>query len=167
MLVSRKRGLVVSNHGGRELDAVAATAECLPAVVDQVAGDIDVTVRGGIRRGSDIFTALLVPRDQSGDLAVHIAPQDATIVGPVTTSKPSEDKQPTLTEPASDHDRLRRRAIISGLSALLLVLSWWLVPVLGCILTILAVLILYGIVAPEPIDTYLDGNFDRHRHARW
>jgi hypothetical protein len=75
--------------------------------------------------------------------------------------------QPTPTEPAPDHGRLRRRAIVGSLSALELVLSWWLVPVLGCIFTILAVLVVYGIVAPEPIDTYLDGHFDRHRHARW
>jgi len=101
------------------------------------------------------LSPLPVPRDKFGELAIYI------------TSKPPEHKQPILTEPASDHDRLRRGAIIGGLSALLLVLSWWLVPVLGCILTILAILILHGIVAPEPIDTYLDGNFERHRHARW
>jgi hypothetical protein len=58
-------------------------------------------------------------------------------------------------------------ASIGGFSALLLVISWWLVPVVGCIVTIPAVLVLYGIVAPEPIDIYLDGNFDRHSHARW
>jgi CRP/FNR family cyclic AMP-dependent transcriptional regulator len=161
------RGLLVSNHGGRQLDAVAATAERLPAVVDHVTGDIDVIAGGGIRRGSDISKARPVPRDQSGDVAIYITPQDATIEGPVSTSKPSEHQQPTLTEPASDHDRLRRCAIIGGLSVLLLVLSWLVVPVIGCILTILAVLVLYGLAAPEPLDTHLEGNFDRHRHARW
>jgi hypothetical protein len=68
---------------------------------------------------------------------------------------------------APHHDRLRRRAIIGGFSALLLVLSLWLVPVLGFVLIVLAVLVLNGIVAPEPIDTYFDVYFDRHGHARW
>jgi len=50
--------LVVSNHGGRQLDAVAATAELLPEVVDAVAGRLEVYVDGGIRRGSDVVKAL-------------------------------------------------------------------------------------------------------------
>jgi isopentenyl diphosphate isomerase/L-lactate dehydrogenase-like FMN-dependent dehydrogenase len=50
--------LVVSNHGGRQLDAVAATAELLPEVVDAVAGRLEVYVDGGIRRGSDAVKAL-------------------------------------------------------------------------------------------------------------
>ena len=51
-------GIVVSNHGGRQLDAVASTAELLPEVVDAVAGRIEVYVDGGIRRGSDVVKAL-------------------------------------------------------------------------------------------------------------
>jgi isopentenyl diphosphate isomerase/L-lactate dehydrogenase-like FMN-dependent dehydrogenase len=51
-------GLVVSNHGGRQLDAVAPTAELLPEVVDAVAGRLEVYVDGGIRRGSDAVKAL-------------------------------------------------------------------------------------------------------------
>ncbi len=50
--------IVVSNHGGRQLDAVAATAELLPEVVEAVAGRIEVYVDGGIRRGSDVVKAL-------------------------------------------------------------------------------------------------------------
>ena len=50
--------LVVSNHGGRQLDAVAPTAELLPEVVEAVAGRIEVYVDGGIRRGSDVVKAL-------------------------------------------------------------------------------------------------------------
>ena len=50
--------LVVSNHGGRQLDAVAPTAELLPEVVDAVAGRMEVYVDGGIRRGSDVVVAL-------------------------------------------------------------------------------------------------------------
>jgi len=50
--------IVVSNHGGRQLDAVAATAELLPEVVGAVAGRMEVYVDGGIRRGSDVVKAL-------------------------------------------------------------------------------------------------------------
>lgn len=50
--------IVVSNHGGRVLDGVPATAEVLPAVVDAVGGACDVLVDGGIRTGIDVFRAL-------------------------------------------------------------------------------------------------------------
>ena len=50
--------IVVSNHGGRQLDAVAPTAELLPEIVEAVAGRIEVYVDGGIRRGSDVVKAL-------------------------------------------------------------------------------------------------------------
>ncbi|HSO02588.1 MAG TPA: alpha-hydroxy acid oxidase, partial [Gaiellaceae bacterium] len=50
--------VVVSNHGGRQLDAVAPTAELLPEVVEAVAGRLEVYVDGGIRRGSDAVKAL-------------------------------------------------------------------------------------------------------------
>jgi 4-hydroxymandelate oxidase len=50
--------VVVSNHGGRQLDGVAPTADVLEEVVDAVAGRIEVLVDGGIRRGTDIVRAL-------------------------------------------------------------------------------------------------------------
>jgi L-lactate dehydrogenase (cytochrome) len=50
--------LVVSNHGGRQLDGVPATLRVLPEVVTAVRGQIDILVDGGIRRGSDIAKAL-------------------------------------------------------------------------------------------------------------
>ena len=50
--------IVVSNHGGRQLDAVAPTAELLPEILEAVAGRIEVYVDGGIRRGSDVVKAL-------------------------------------------------------------------------------------------------------------
>jgi isopentenyl diphosphate isomerase/L-lactate dehydrogenase-like FMN-dependent dehydrogenase len=50
--------VVVSNHGGRQLDAVAPTAELLPEVVEAAAGRVEVYVDGGIRRGSDVVKAL-------------------------------------------------------------------------------------------------------------
>lgn len=51
-------GLIVSNHGGRTLDTVPATAHLLPAVVDAVAGRCPVLVDGGIRRGTDVLKAM-------------------------------------------------------------------------------------------------------------
>jgi 4-hydroxymandelate oxidase len=50
--------IIVSNHGGRQLDAVAPTADLLPEVVEAVAGRLEVYVDGGIRRGSDVVKAL-------------------------------------------------------------------------------------------------------------
>jgi L-lactate dehydrogenase (cytochrome) len=50
--------VVVSNHGGRQLDGVAATLSVLPEVVEAVNGRIEVLLDGGIRRGSDIVKAL-------------------------------------------------------------------------------------------------------------
>ena len=50
--------IVVSNHGGRQLDAVAPTADLLPEVVEAVAGRLEVYVDGGIRRGGDVVKAL-------------------------------------------------------------------------------------------------------------
>ena len=50
--------IVVSNHGGRQLDGVAPTSELLPEAVEAVGGRIEVLVDGGIRRGSDVVTAL-------------------------------------------------------------------------------------------------------------
>jgi 4-hydroxymandelate oxidase len=51
-------GIVVSNHGGRQLDGVAAGISVLPEVVDAVAGRVPVLVDGGVRRGADVFRAI-------------------------------------------------------------------------------------------------------------
>jgi L-lactate dehydrogenase (cytochrome) len=50
--------VVVSNHGGRQLDGVAATVSVLPEVLEAVDGKIEVLLDGGIRRGSDVVKAL-------------------------------------------------------------------------------------------------------------
>jgi isopentenyl diphosphate isomerase/L-lactate dehydrogenase-like FMN-dependent dehydrogenase len=50
--------LVVSNHGGRQLDGVPATLDSLPEVVEAVAGGVEVYLDGGIRRGADVAKAL-------------------------------------------------------------------------------------------------------------
>ncbi len=52
------RGVVVSNHGGRQLDSVPSGADALAAVADAVGDSIDVLVDGGIRRGGDVLKAL-------------------------------------------------------------------------------------------------------------
>ncbi len=51
-------GVIVSNHGGRQLDCLPGTAEVLPEVVSAVGSSIDVLVDGGIRRGTDVVKAL-------------------------------------------------------------------------------------------------------------
>jgi L-lactate dehydrogenase (cytochrome) len=50
--------VVVSNHGGRQLDGVAATIAVLPEVVEAVGDRVEVLLDGGIRRGSDVVKAL-------------------------------------------------------------------------------------------------------------
>ncbi len=70
-------GIIVSNHGGRQLDGAASGIEALPAVVEAVAGRMPVLVDGGVRRGADVVKALalgasacLIARPQLWGLAV-------------------------------------------------------------------------------------------------
>ena len=56
-------GIVVSNHGGRVLDGVPATAEVLPAIAEAVKGQMAVLVDGGIRSGADVLKALALGAD--------------------------------------------------------------------------------------------------------
>jgi isopentenyl diphosphate isomerase/L-lactate dehydrogenase-like FMN-dependent dehydrogenase len=51
-------GVVVSNHGGRQLDNTPATIDALPEVVEAVGGQVPVLIDGGIRRGTDVAVAL-------------------------------------------------------------------------------------------------------------
>jgi L-lactate dehydrogenase (cytochrome) len=51
-------GVVVSNHGGRQLGSAPATVEALPEVVDAVGGQVPVLVDGGVRRGTDVVKAI-------------------------------------------------------------------------------------------------------------
>ena len=85
-------GIVVSNHGARGLDTVPATAHALPRVVDEVAGQIPVLVDGGLRRGTDIATALclgasavLIGRPYVWGLAAAGADGVAAVVGMLRT----------------------------------------------------------------------------------
>src|SRR5688572_13969729 len=51
-------GLIVANHGGRQLDGAPASIDALPAVVDAVGDAVPVLLDGGVRRGSDVVKAL-------------------------------------------------------------------------------------------------------------
>ena len=71
-------GIVVSNHGGRQLDASPATIDVLPRIVDAVAGRGEILLDGGIRRGADVVKAIalgaravLVGRPILWGLAAH------------------------------------------------------------------------------------------------
>jgi L-lactate dehydrogenase (cytochrome) len=52
------QGLVVSNHGGRQLDGVKSSVAALPRIVDAVGGDLEVYMDGGVRSGLDVLKAL-------------------------------------------------------------------------------------------------------------
>ena len=65
-LKARRAGaaaIVVSNHGGRVLDQVPATAEVLPEIAEAVGGSMTILVDGGIRSGIDVFKALALGAD--------------------------------------------------------------------------------------------------------
>lgn len=51
-------GIIVSNHGGRQLDGAIAPLKALPGIVDKVGSEMAVMIGGGFRRGTDIIKAL-------------------------------------------------------------------------------------------------------------
>jgi 4-hydroxymandelate oxidase len=80
-------GIIVSNHGARNLDTVPATIDALPEVAAQVAGRVPVLVDGGIRRGTDVLKALalgasavLIGRPYLYGLAIDGAPGVTRVV---------------------------------------------------------------------------------------
>lgn len=81
-------GIMVSNHGGRNLDTTPATIDALPRIVDKVRGRVPVVVDGGIRRGTDVLkalangaTAVMIGRPYVHGLAVNGAAGVAAVVG--------------------------------------------------------------------------------------
>ena len=51
-------GIIVSNHGGRQMDGAISAIAALPAMVDAVAGRVPLILDGGVRRGSDVIKAI-------------------------------------------------------------------------------------------------------------
>ena len=51
-------GIVVSNHGGRQVDGAIGTMDALPAIVEAVAGRVPIVLDSGMRSGADVFRAL-------------------------------------------------------------------------------------------------------------
>ena len=51
-------GIIVSNHGARDLDSTPATIDALPHIADKIAGRVPILMDGGIRRGTDVLKAL-------------------------------------------------------------------------------------------------------------
>ena len=60
------KGIIVSNHGGRQLDGAPSSLDTLPEVVDEVGSEVEVYFDGGIRRGSDIIMALALGARAAG-----------------------------------------------------------------------------------------------------
>jgi L-lactate dehydrogenase (cytochrome) len=56
-------GIVVSNHGGRQLDGAIATAQALPDIADAVKGKLTIFADGGVRTGTDVFRMLALGAD--------------------------------------------------------------------------------------------------------
>jgi 4-hydroxymandelate oxidase len=85
------QGIVVSNHGGRQLDTSPATISVLPAIADAVGDRVDVLLDGGIRRGTDVIkalafgaTAVLIGRPILWGLAVDGAEGVAGVLAQLT-----------------------------------------------------------------------------------
>ena len=58
-----RNGIVVSNHGGRQLDGVLSSARALPAIADAVKGDIAILADSGIRNGLDVVRMIALGAD--------------------------------------------------------------------------------------------------------
>jgi L-lactate dehydrogenase (cytochrome) len=67
--------VVVSNHGGRQLDSVPASLRALPEIVSAVNGQIEVLMDGGIRRGADAVKAICLGACPSVRPSVRLCPR--------------------------------------------------------------------------------------------
>jgi (S)-mandelate dehydrogenase len=97
--------LVVSNHGGRQLDTGVATLDALPGIVAAAAGRAPVWIDGGIRRGSDIFKALALG-------ASAVLTGRATLYGVLAGGEPGVDKTLKILR-----DELERTMRLCGVTA--------------------------------------------------
>ena len=94
--------VIVSNHGGRQLDGAPATFDALPAVVEALNGRVPVMLDGGIRRGSDIVKALAAGAD-----AVLLG--RATLFGAAAAGQPGATRALTILA-----DELKRTMQLCG-----------------------------------------------------
>jgi lactate 2-monooxygenase len=65
-------GIVVSNHGGRQVDGAIATMDALPSIVDAVSGRIPIVLDSGVRSGADMFRALALGASAVGLGRPHV-----------------------------------------------------------------------------------------------
>ncbi|MCF3942698.1 alpha-hydroxy-acid oxidizing protein [Oceanobacillus alkalisoli] len=56
-------GIIVSNHGGRQLDGVISSIDALPAILEEAGGEVPILIDSGIRRGADVVKALVLGAD--------------------------------------------------------------------------------------------------------
>ncbi|WP_418315521.1 alpha-hydroxy acid oxidase [Piscinibacter sakaiensis] len=96
--------IVVSNHGGRQLDGGAATLDLLPDIVAAVGGRVPVLVDGGVRRGADIVKARAL-----GAQAVLVG--RATLFGAVAAGEPGAQRAIAIL-----HDEVSRTLRLCGLT---------------------------------------------------
>ncbi len=95
-------GIVVSNHGGRQLDGVLSSARALPAIADAVKGDIAILADSGIRNGLDVVRM------------IALGPIPYCWVGPISTRWRRQEKRgrqpagPDRERDESRHDPDRR-----------------------------------------------------------
>jgi len=107
-------GVIVSNHGGRQLDGVAATLDALPEVVAAVDGRCEVYVDGGIRRGGDVLKALALGARAAFSgraVAAALAVDGETGVRHVlrcSTTRSSSGSACSAARPGSGHARTHR-----------------------------------------------------------
>lgn len=83
--------MVVSNHGGRQLDSAPSTISVLPEVVDAVKGRCEVLFDGGVQSGQDVLRALALAGRNS------VQEVDRTVLrGAPTASADTNDRRPSL-----------------------------------------------------------------------
>jgi L-lactate dehydrogenase (cytochrome) len=110
-------GIVVSNHGGRQLDSVAASADALPRIVDAVGDKLEVLLDGGVRSGLDVVKALALGAKAcmlGRAWGYAVAARGETGVAHVLATMKSEIKVALSLTGTSDVRRLGRDALLTA-----------------------------------------------------